>query len=512
MINSFQKLMLAGVLLGFQSAGTLAAEEPVKPSPQEMVSTAAELTQAAKRAQPGDTIVITEGLYADWRAEMSALGEEDNPIVVRPATPNAVTFTGVTQLDITGTHIVFKGFRFDGCKLNTSPVALNGAQHCRVTECRFRDIVPGNSPSYAALWVQNNAADNRVDHCTFTNIGGRSVQVRIRNKTDLPLRNRIDHNLFQDTPDKRGNGRETIQVGHDQMRHGTMAPQTLVEYNVILRCNGENEVISNKSSGNTYRYNLIKDCNPGWFHLRGGSNCVVEGNRIENCQGGIAVHGTHHRIINNVIVNSRGPKEREGIMLMYGRGKGPDAHYQAVGHCVVANNTLVNTQGLHVGSHHTLPVPTYDNIVVNNIMVGSRLLVHLDWAPETVVENNLFHPTGQAESRFLAEARFVGKNAVIGDPLFRDAAGGDYRLLPESPAIGKGKPSEANAKALNIGAAALPFHKELSKLWADHFLAPGKGNPAAKAAAQGSDKTALLREDFEPGLQTSRWIILRSND
>ncbi|MBC8871666.1 MAG: right-handed parallel beta-helix repeat-containing protein [Planctomycetes bacterium] len=431
------------VLAGF----TTAAEDKAATDEVKKVSSASELTMVANRAKPGDVIVVGNGRYDGWRARIPCKGNENQPIVIQPETAMGVTFTGVTQLDITGSHIVMKGFRFDGCELKTTPVALNGAQYCRVTDCHFSDIKPGKSPSYAALWIQNNAADNRVDHCTFKNIAGRSVQVRIRNKTDLPLRNRIDHNFFSDTPNKGANGRETLQVGHDQAKHGEMAPKTLVEYNVFLRCNGENEIVSNKSSGNVYRHNYLRDCNPGWFHLRGGSHCVVDGNRIENCQGGIAVHGTHHRIINNVIANSKGPKEREGIMLQFGTAKGPSAHYQATGNCLVANNTLVDTRGIRAGACHNLPATPYENRIVNNIIVGDALLRDVEFVPDTVVENNLFHPTGKAR------LGFAGKNAVIADPLFRNPAQGDYRVRPESPAIGKGRILEPNAKAPAIGAS-----------------------------------------------------------
>jgi len=151
------------VLAGF----TTAAEDKAATDEVKKVSSASELTETAKRAEPGDVIVVSNGRYNGWRARISCKGNENQPIVIQPETVMGVTFTGVTQLDITGSHIVMKGFRFDGCELKTTPVALNGAQYCSVTDCHFSDIRPGKSPSYAALWIQNNAADNRVDHCTF---------------------------------------------------------------------------------------------------------------------------------------------------------------------------------------------------------------------------------------------------------------------------------------------------------------------------------------------------------
>jgi poly(beta-D-mannuronate) lyase len=328
------KLSLALVMLPLLLARTLAGDEVARKSQVRKVSKASALAKAARKAKPGDVIVVAAGRYKSWNAKVDCSGTAEHPIIIRPETSDGVTLFGKTKIEITGSHTVMQGFLFQDCKLEATPLALNGAQHCRVTDCRFADITQGKRPTYAAVWIQNNAADNRVDHCRFSNIEGRSVQVRIRNETDLPLRNRIDHNLFHDIPDKGANGRETIQVGHDQAKFGMMAPLTLVENNIFVRCNGENETISNKSSKNTYRNNYLKDCSPGWLHLRGGSYCVVEGNRLEGCQGGIAVHGTHHRIINNVIVNTRGPKERDQVAVWsHARGGWPLPGHRQLSYC-----------------------------------------------------------------------------------------------------------------------------------------------------------------------------------
>jgi hypothetical protein len=83
---------------------------------------------------------------------------------------------------------------------------------------------------------------------------------------------------------------------------------------------------------------------------------------------------------------------------------------------------------------------------MNNILSGKKLLLNASWVPDTIIDSNLFHPAGKAK------VRFPGLNAVIADPLFKDAVNGDYRLHPGSPAIGKGRPLEVNADPPNIGA------------------------------------------------------------
>jgi parallel beta-helix repeat protein len=200
-----------------------------------------------------------------------------------------------------------------------------------------------------------------------------------------------------------------------------------VEHNVFLRCNGEGEIISNKSSHNTYRCNLFKDCR-GELVLRGASNCTVAGNRFEGCSGGIRIHGTHHRVVNNVVVNPGGT----GIRMGYGASVELGGIYQAVGHCVVANNTIVNPdrEGILIGFNRNyqmkdwgvLRFSPYANRVERNVVVGSKApLLRVDHAPGNVITGNLFHATDEAT------VPTPGQSAVFADPKFVDATAGDYR-------------------------------------------------------------------------------------
>jgi nitrous oxidase accessory protein NosD len=209
--------------------------------------------------------------------------------------------------------------------------------------------------------------------------------------------NRIDHNLFQDVPPIGGNGRETIQVGQSQPKWGLTEPRTVVEHNTFLRCDGEAEVISNKSSHNIYRRNLFRECE-GELVMRGGSHCVLEGNRFERCSGGIRLSGTHHRVVDNVIVGNRST----GIRLLYGMTRELGGHYQASTGCLVANNTIVDAGevGIHIGAgggrdwgeRGIANVAPYGNRFINNIVVGSTetFLLSED-CPDNVVEHNLYY-------------------------------------------------------------------------------------------------------------------------
>jgi poly(beta-D-mannuronate) lyase len=132
-----------------------------------------------------------------------------------------------------------------------------------VVDCRF--VHSGGKR--AAISIQGTAARNTIERCEFAHLEQRSIQVIIRGE-EAPVDNRIVENCFRKIPS--GNGRETIQVGQNQRDWGHVEPKTIVERNRFLRCDGEIEIISNKSSRNSYRNNLFKDCK-GELVMRGGS-------------------------------------------------------------------------------------------------------------------------------------------------------------------------------------------------------------------------------------------------
>lgn len=391
------------------------------------VATPDEFGHVVEMVKAGDIIVVADGQYKDWQVTLSCGGDPGQPIVVRPATKGGVVLTGKTSLGLTGSHVVVRGLTFDECELTAPIVSLVQAKHCRITECRLLNSSQGGRP---VISFGDGADDNRVDHCQFIQTVGRCVQFRIGShavKHGPPSRNHIDHNLFQDVPPLGGNGRETIQIGSNQRDYGKLEPLTLVEHNVFLRCNGEAEIISNKSSRNTYRHNLFKDCR-GELVMRGGSHCIIEGNRFEGCNGGIRLHGTHHRVVDNVIVNPKGT----GIRLGYGASMDLGGIYQAVGHCVVANNTIVKPggEGIVVGFNRNyemrgwgvLKFAPYSNRFERNIIVGSKApLITIDRAVDSVVTGNMLHATGEAT------VPTPGDGALLAAPEFIDAAAGDYR-------------------------------------------------------------------------------------
>ena len=266
------------------------------------VASASEFAAAAEKVKAGDTIVWAAGRHADVAMRLRGRGEEGAPITLRAETTGGAIFTGASQLEVRGAWVIVEGLTFEGTTLD--PILLKDAQHCRVTACTVRACqAEGVRLHYLRIGGKTSTA-NRVDHCTFDDKRTDGVMLIIDGDDGvLSTDTRIDHNLFRGIAKAVRNGMEAIRVGDSSFQE--QEARTLVEENRFEACRGDAEVVSNKSSGNTYRGNIFVGCDGGAIVLRHGDRCVVEGNRIDGegraKSGGVRLHGSGHVVKGNVI-------------------------------------------------------------------------------------------------------------------------------------------------------------------------------------------------------------------
>lgn len=321
------------------------------------VSGPEEFRKCAELAKAGDQIILTNGTYRNWEQSVNCNGIAGKPIIIRAETSGKVVFTGDVSKPVfllTGSYTEISGLLFSDCIVSKASgksgvlIELKESLNCRITDCSFS----GNAvkAQYMPLVVISGKGEyNRVDHCTFTgNIDNQELQVKITSEA-IPLNTKIDYNLFSDKEKvswKGGNGGECVQVGQDPILLGTQSSHTIVRDNRFIRCNGEAEVISNKSSANKYLHNYFEDCR-GELVMRGGHDCLIDSNTVKGGSGGIRISGSHHTVTNN---NLSGLPT--AIRLMYGMAKGKSeiGFYVAAGDCAIKNN-LINkcTTGILIG-------------------------------------------------------------------------------------------------------------------------------------------------------------------
>jgi poly(beta-D-mannuronate) lyase len=321
------------------------------------VTTQDEFKKAAGVVMAGDEIVIANGNYSGWELAVTTNGVAGKPVIIRAETGGKVVFSGDVNkpvFQLKGSYTEISGLVFSGCNIfkgedgNGFLIELKDTKYCRITGCIFTKNAV--KVQFKPIVIITGKGDhNRVDHCGFiSNIDNQELQVKITADA-VPVYTLIDHNEFKDKDKvtwKVYNGGECVQIGQEPVLLGTQYAHATVRDNRFIHCNGEPEVISNKSSGNSYINNYFEDCH-GELVMRGGHDCLIDSNTFKGGIGGIRVNGTHHTITNNKLDGLP-----IAIRLMYGmaKGKTETGFYIAASDCLIKNNHITNTiTGILIG-------------------------------------------------------------------------------------------------------------------------------------------------------------------
>jgi len=314
-------------------------------------------------------------------------------------------------------------------------VALAGARYRPYADPSL-GVYPGGMPDIPPHPRFNEITDNAIHHTGLVDTYSTGIFL------GLSAWNRVAHNEIHDV------AHLAVSLGNYQFG------RNCIEYNRITRAgrvtndtgaiNCWNEATLGAISppaaeavGHVIRYNHISDTGntshgDTSYHFSCGvyldnwtSNCLVYGNVVVNEAVGVAVKGRNNIVQNNLFVGSRNC----GIALM-GHASYPE-------HAALVSNNIFYG-GPPEAAFHTLA----DRDMRRKVL----------WQCDC---NLYFRPgdtdpvIGRSENsdewRMAAWQEMSGRegdaydaNSLVADPLFVDAAAGDYRLRPESPAYGQG--------------------------------------------------------------------------
>lgn len=396
---------------------------------------ASTLEAAIASAQPGDVIVMANGVWTDAEIVFRASGTPEAPVTLRAQTPGQVILSGRSSLRFVGRHLVAEGLLFkDGAISGGHVVAFRGDSDEEASDCRLTNsaIIGYNPPAGASSnWVSLYGARNRVDHCRFSgkNNSGPLLVVWLNGE---PNHHRIDRNVFAQRTFDGGNGGETIRVGDSKT--SLQNSRTLVEENLFEDCDGEVEIISNKSCENIYRRNTFRR-NAGTLTLRHGNRCLVEGNWFfgdgKASSGGIRIIGEDHRILNNYLADLTGKAFFSAIGFMAAIPQSEPSGYLQIRRAIVAFNTVVNCEnsifiGIGFGSRGRT-LPPEDSLVANNIVAGksSPLVTQLLPADTLSWLSNVFFGADPGLS--------ANPGILLQDPRLQRGPGGLWIPAPGTP-------------------------------------------------------------------------------
>ncbi|MFE6222795.1 MULTISPECIES: polysaccharide lyase 6 family protein [unclassified Streptomyces] len=384
------------------------------------------LQSAIDAAVPGDRIVLADGSYTVPSGGIRVSGKHGTtsaPITVVSASRGGAVLNGPVSFVLSGSsNITLSGFAFR----QTSTLAVPAdCSRIRLTRNDFK-----LADTAGLDWVVVRGDDAKIDRNHFHHRSSQGIFLVVDGPgtTAMAQRTHIFRNYFADHAYTGANGGEAIRLGVSHRALSTA--DALVEYNLFERCDGDPEAISVKSSGNTIRYNTLRD-NKGGIVLRHGNATTVEGNHVLGGANGVRLYGNDHLVVNNHIsgTTSRG--------LVIGSGTTQDHHAgetteerrgnDACDRAVVAHNTLVGNSATISGESRTYA--PRDVVVADNILVASAgRLVDLPAAPGFTWQGNILWGAASDGSIPAGGFRRV-------DPLLRADADGVHRLTAASPAV-----------------------------------------------------------------------------
>jgi poly(beta-D-mannuronate) lyase len=324
------------------------------------VSSISELQTAIDAAVAGDTVVVHNGVYPTSASiTVNRQGTAADPIRIVAQTIGGVEISGTGGFNIVSpaAYVEIRGFLFTHASGRAQ--IRSGATHIRLTRNFFEC-----SGSGAYLTIAGNFAE--IDRNEFRNKSTLGNMIDVRGSgSQIAQYVWIHHNYFHDFTSPGGNGAETIRFGLSGL--SLSSGYGLIEHNLFVRCTGENELISNKSSANTYRYNTIIDSPGGELTLRHGNDCIVYGNYFRN-SAGMRIFGDRHRIFSNYF------EEATGINIGNGDGEvadgAPLTSHDRPDDNVIAFNTLVNNTRNFFQTGRTNGLGATNTVFANNLVQG----------------------------------------------------------------------------------------------------------------------------------------------
>ena len=339
-------LIFGGLVSADSSAATL------------LVNSQLEYQQATETLQPGDTIVLANGEWKNFEILFTGTGQENNPITLTAQEKGKVFITGESSLRLAGEYLVVSGLVFKNGHTPTREVIAfrrnkeHLANHSRVTEVvidRFNNPERTESDYWVSMYGRYNRFDH--NHLEGKNNNGVTMAVRLNSEESQQNHHRIDHNYFGHRPILGSNGGETLRIGTS---HYSLTDSfTIVENNYFDRCDGEVEIISNKSGHNIFRGNVFFESR-GTLTLRHGNDNLVEnnvffGNGVDHT-GGIRLINKRQTIRNNYLQGLTGSRFGSALTIMNGVPDSPINRYHQVEDSLVENNTVIDAHHIELAA------------------------------------------------------------------------------------------------------------------------------------------------------------------
>jgi len=381
--------------------------------------------ESVKAVVAGDTIILANGVWKDAELVFKGFGENGKNICLIAETQGQVKLEGKSCLTLSGNWLYVSGLIFVNGSTPKKTViefktsSKDFAYNCVLSNCvidKFNQPIKDSADHWIGLWGKKNSVEN----CYFggkSNIGTTLV-VWPNDSNSINNGHHIYRNYFGPRPRLGSNGGESIRIGTSTVC--TVSSRTIVEGNYFEHCNGEVEIISNKSGDNILINNTFWECE-GSIVLRHGNNALVSGNWFigngKEFTGGVRVINEGHKIFNNFFYKLAGDGFRSALTIMNGIPNSPASGYAPVRNVIIANNTYYDCAtpwafGVGVEERNRIVRPE-GVLILNNLVYCPKsieLIKSYDKTDGIKLNNNLM--TG--ENGVSKDSGTVAGEAMIG--------------------------------------------------------------------------------------------------
>lgn len=318
--------------------------------------------------------------------------------------------------------------------------------------------------------VEGTSSHNRIAYNDIGPKTGFGAVITYDGKDAVSQYDVIEYNHFHDIGPRVTNGLEAIRLGLSGL---SLAPgHVTVQYNLFDGLNGEDEIVSVKSSDNTIRYNTVLNSYGGMVARHGhrnsfyGNFIIADGKKPGT--SGFRIYGNDHKIYNNYMegltddavqldggTEDAGPDGGTNPVIRWGTGVNDSAELRSLsperqqellrGHwrqydVQIYNNTFVNlsnkASAVKIAQRTFQPTGTqiYNNLIFSNAgTIFNETKDITDAGRPTYVGNMTDGLAAVAANATVVSATYKGDLKLV------RSSDGLIRLSPLSPAVDAAK-------------------------------------------------------------------------
>ncbi len=456
-----------------------------------LVGTQSELLSALGAAQPGDNIILKNGVWSGLNIGTRTInGTSAAPINIRAQTPGQVAISGPGYIfGLAGSNYTVSGLTFKDENDQLKSLRFRGT-NVRVFDNAF---LMGGRYNQIMWDVQDTAVNptSSFDHNFLAGKWDRGCSLVLDGSLYPQVKNNYFGNRPEGGPSGQTNGWETIRIGNSGISSQTIGAEIVGNY--FEGAEGEAETISDKTQNNHVALNTFRNISKGWLTARLGGGGTYENNTFINTFG-IRVGNSDDTIADHpgiVIRNNYLEGTNEKILL-------PGYQTQAT----ISGNTVYVAPGAYADEDYTTGKYPLEYTNTTNGTLTSNLFVINDASygavqagsssginPTAVGSNNLAFNLGGGSiftSGTPSNIRSLFTNA--NPNLTRDAYG-MLRPDPAGPGAGLGYTGTTTPLARNsdVGASWMSRPMRLNKMMVGEFRFNGDfTNGSLDADAQNS--------------------------